>query len=128
MMSFWHWYNDHVGRKKPRYLVANRNWRNYDFSAAVCYPTKPTYATLPLPGIQPVLMDENATEITEINWVDGAFASDFLGRELPELFGEIHQDIKKPILLHFQVKYFTGDGALKRRSMATTELQVEWMM
>jgi acetyl-CoA synthetase len=26
-------------------------------------PTKPTYATLPLPGIQPVLMDENRNEI-----------------------------------------------------------------
>jgi acyl-coenzyme A synthetase/AMP-(fatty) acid ligase len=32
-------------------------------SNCICNPTKPTYATLPLPGIQPVLMDENRNEI-----------------------------------------------------------------
>jgi acetyl-CoA synthetase len=45
-------------------LVANRNRRNYDLSAPFVTPTKPTYATLPLPGIQPVLMDDKRNEIT----------------------------------------------------------------
>jgi acetyl-CoA synthetase len=31
-------------------------------------PTKPTYASLPLPGIQPVLMDENATKLKAIRY------------------------------------------------------------
>jgi acetyl-CoA synthetase len=55
----WHWYNDHVGQKMS--VVDTwwqTNWRNHDLNC-ICNPTKPTYATLPLPGIQPVLMDEN---------------------------------------------------------------------
>jgi acyl-coenzyme A synthetase/AMP-(fatty) acid ligase len=51
-------------------MVANRNWRNHDLQLHL-YPTKPTYATLPLPGIQPVLMDENRNEI-EGNQVVGS--------------------------------------------------------
>ncbi len=27
-------------------------------------PSKPTYATLPMPGVQPVLVDENGNEVT----------------------------------------------------------------
>jgi hypothetical protein len=45
--------------------VANRNRRYYDFPFLLT-PTKPTYATLPLPGIQPVLMDEKKNEIEAI--------------------------------------------------------------
>jgi acetyl-CoA synthetase len=39
-------------------------------SLSLCDPTKPTYATLPLPGIQPVLMDEK--EEIEGNQVVGS--------------------------------------------------------
>jgi acetyl-CoA synthetase len=43
-----------VGQKMPcsGYLVANWNWWNYDCPVAFVTPTKPTYATLPLPGVQ----------------------------------------------------------------------------
>jgi acetyl-CoA synthetase len=58
----WHWYNDHVG-KCP---VVDTWWQTETggimISNCICNPTKPTYATLPLPGIQP-LMDENRNEI-----------------------------------------------------------------
>jgi acetyl-CoA synthetase len=39
----WHWYNDHVGGKRcplSRYVVANRNRRNYDFASTVCNTNK----------------------------------------------------------------------------------------
>jgi acetyl-CoA synthetase len=42
-------------------------------------PTKPTYATLPLPGIQPVLMDENEMKLMEIKWLV-LCALNFLGQ------------------------------------------------
>jgi acetyl-CoA synthetase len=45
-------------------------------SNCICNPTKPTYATLPLPGIQPVLMDENRNEI-EGNQVVGSLCIKF---------------------------------------------------
>jgi acyl-coenzyme A synthetase/AMP-(fatty) acid ligase len=54
---------------------------------------------------------KSATKLLEIKWME-LFASDFLGRELPELFGEITKDIKKPIFC-ISGKYFTGDGALR---------------
>jgi hypothetical protein len=46
--------------------LANGNRRNYDFANCFVTPTKPTYASLPLPGIQPVLMDEKRNEIEGI--------------------------------------------------------------
>jgi acyl-coenzyme A synthetase/AMP-(fatty) acid ligase len=73
------------------YVVANGNRRNYDFANCFVTPTKPTYASLPLPGIQPVLMDEKRNEI-EGNQVTGSLCIKFLGPELPEPFGAIIKD------------------------------------
>jgi acetyl-CoA synthetase len=61
-------------------------------------PTKPTYASLPLPGIQPVLMDENATKLKAIRLPE-VYVLNFLGPELPEPFGAIISVIKTRIFL-----------------------------
>jgi acetyl-CoA synthetase len=55
-------------------------------SNCICNPTKPTYATLPLPGIQPVLMDENRNEI-EGNQVVEVCVLNFHGLGLLEQLG-----------------------------------------
>jgi hypothetical protein len=52
--------------------VANRNWPDNDIANTICNSYKTSYATLPLPGIQPVLMDELRNEI-EGNQVVGKF-------------------------------------------------------
>uniref|UniRef100_UPI0025CD70DC acetate--CoA ligase n=1 Tax=uncultured Chryseobacterium sp. TaxID=259322 RepID=UPI0025CD70DC len=62
----WHWFNDHVGRKKCP--VVDTWWQTETGGIMISplpfvTPTKPTYATLPLPGIQPVLMDDKRNEI-----------------------------------------------------------------
>jgi hypothetical protein len=78
-----------------RHLVANRNWWNYDFANTICYAYK-THATLPLPGIQPVL-DERRNEIEGNQLV--VYVLNFHGQELQEPFGAIIKGIKKPIFL-----------------------------
>jgi acetyl-CoA synthetase len=74
----WHWYNDHVGGKHCPLLilVANRNRRHHDLTYSLCYPYKANLRNLPLPGIQPVLMDEKRNEI-DGNQVVGACALNF---------------------------------------------------
>mgnify|MGYP003557499421 FL=1 len=57
----WHWYNDHVGAK--RCPLVDTWWQTETGGIlispiAFVTPTKPTYASLPLPGIQPVLKEE----------------------------------------------------------------------
>jgi acetyl-CoA synthetase len=110
----WHWYNDHVGDK--RCPVVDTWWQTETGGIMISpipfvTPTKPTYATLPLPGIQPVLMDERRNEI-EGNQVVGSLCINFHGQELQEPFGVIIKGIKKPIFC-LPGKYFTGDGALR---------------
>jgi acetyl-CoA synthetase len=54
----WHWYNDHVGDK--RCPVVDTWWQTGGImiSLSICDSTKPTYATLPLPGIQPIINEK----------------------------------------------------------------------
>ena len=75
-------------------------------------PTKPTYASLPLPGIQPVLMDELRNEI-EGNQVTGALCVKFPWPSMARTIWGDHQRYKKRILPRSPGKYFTGDGALR---------------
>jgi acetyl-CoA synthetase len=75
-------------------------------------PTKPTYATLPLPGIQPVLMDEKRNEI-EGNQVDGSLCIKFPWPGIARTIWGDHQRYKDTYFSAFPGKYFTGDGALR---------------
>ena len=75
-------------------------------------PTKPTYASLPLPGIQPVLMDELRNEI-EGNQVTGALCIKFPWPSMARTIWGDHQRYKETYFTAFPGKYFTGDGALR---------------
>ncbi|HSD07712.1 acetate--CoA ligase [Flavobacterium sp.] len=111
----WHWYNDHVGGK--RCPVVDTWWQTETGGIMIAplaftTPTKPTYATLPLPGIQPVLMDDKNNEI-EGNQVDGSLCIKF---PWPGIARTIWGDHKRYIETYFSAfpgKYFTGDGALR---------------
>ena len=111
----WHWYNDHVGAKKCP--VVDTWWQTETGGImisplAFVTPTKPTYATLPLPGIQPVLMDEKRNEI-EGNQVVGSLCIKF---PWPGIARTIWGDHKRYIDTYFSAfpgKFFTGDGALR---------------
>jgi acetyl-CoA synthetase len=99
----WHWYNDHVGAK--RCPVVDTWWQTETGGImispiAFVTPTKPTYATLPLPGIQAVLMDEKRNEG---NQVVGLYSNCWLGGP-PAI---------KTLIFSIPGKFCTGDGALR---------------
>ena len=111
----WHWYNDHVGGK--RCPLVDTWWQTETGGImispiAFVTPTKPTYASLPLPGIQPVLMDEKRNEI-EGNQVTGNLCIKFPWPGIARTIWNDHQRYKDTYFSTFPGKYFTGDGALR---------------
>lgn len=111
----WHWYNDHVGGK--RCPLVDTWWQTETGGIlispiAFVTPTKPTYASLPLPGIQPVLMDEKRNEI-EGNQVAGNLCIKFPWPSIARTIWGDHQRYKETYFSTFPGKYFTGDGALR---------------
>ncbi len=111
----WHWYNDHVGGK--RCPLVDTWWQTETGGImispiAFVTPTKPTYASLPLPGIQPVLMDEKRNEI-EGNQVTGSLCIKFPWPGIARTIWGDHQRYKDTYFSTFPGKYFTGDGALR---------------
>jgi len=111
----WHWYNDHVGKKKSP--IVDTWWQTETGGIMISplpfvTPTKPTYATLPLPGVQPVLMDERRNEI-EGNQVVGSLCIKFPWPGMARTIWGDHQRFKDTYFSTFPGKYFTGDGALR---------------
>ncbi len=111
----WHWYNDHVGEKKCP--IVDTWWQTETGGILIspipfATPTKPTYATLPMPGIQPALMDENGNEIFG-NQVDGRLCIKFPWPSIARTIWGNHKRYKDTYFSAFKGKYFTGDGALR---------------
>jgi len=111
----WHWYNDHVGGK--RCPLVDTWWQTETGGImispiAFVTPTKPTYASLPMPGIQPVLMDDKRNEI-EGNQVTGSLCIKFPWPGIARTIWGDHQRYKDTYFSTFPGKYFTGDGALR---------------
>ncbi len=111
----WHWYNDNIGKKKSP--IIDTWWQTETGGIMIspvpyATPTKPTYATLPLPGIQPVLMDENGNEING-NQVDGRLCIKFPWPSIARTIWGNHKRYKETYFSAFENKYFTGDGALR---------------
>ena len=111
----WHWYNDNVGKKKSP--IVDTWWQTETGGILIspipyATPTKPTYATLPLPGIQPVLMKENGEELTH-NQIDGHLCIKFPWPSMARTIWGNHQRYKDTYFNTYKNKYFTGDGALR---------------
>ncbi len=109
----WEWYNDHIGKNNCPIVDT---WWQTETGGIMISPlsgiteTIPTFATLPLPGIQPVLMDEAGNEIAELE-AEGRLC---IGHPWPgmarTIYGD-HQRFKDTYYSSFPGKYFTGDGA-----------------
>ncbi len=64
----WHWYDEHIGKKKCP--IVDTWWQTETGACLISNlagvtPAKPSWATLPMPGVQPILVDEQGKEITE---------------------------------------------------------------
>jgi acetyl-CoA synthetase len=75
-------------------------------------PEKPTFASLPLPGIQPVLVDENGNEI-EGNGVSGNLCVKFPWPGIIRTTYGDHERCKQTYFSAYPNMYFTGDGCLR---------------
>ncbi|MBE7644390.1 acetate--CoA ligase [Tenacibaculum finnmarkense genomovar ulcerans] len=111
----WHWYNDNVGKKKSP--IVDTWWQTETGGMMISplpyiTPTKPTYATLPLPGIQLALMDEKGEEIKG-NQVDGRLCIKYPWPSMARTIWGNHQRYKETYFSAFKDVYFTGDGALR---------------
>lgn len=111
----WHWYNDHVGNK--RCPLVDTWWQTETggiLISAIPFvtPTKPTYASLPFPGVKPVLMDELRNEI-ESNQKMGNLCVEFPWPGIARTIWGDHQRYIDTYFTTFPGKYFSGDGALR---------------
>ena len=111
----WHWYNDHVGNK--RCPLVDTWWQTETggiLISAIPFvtPTKPTYASLPFPGIKPVLMDELRNEI-ERNQQIGNLCIEYPWPGIARSIWGDHQRYIDTYFKTFPGKYFSGDGALR---------------
>lgn len=111
----WHWYNDNVGKKKSP--IVDTWWQTETGGIMISplpyiTPTKPTYATLPLPGIQIALMDENGKEVKG-NQVDGRLCIKYPWPSMARTIWGNHKRYKETYFSAFDDMYFTGDGALR---------------
>ena len=108
----WHWYDEHVGKK--RCPIVDTWWQTETGGVLISNmagvtPAKPSYATLPMPGVQPLLVDDKGAEI-EGNDVTGNLC---MRAPWPGMLRTTYGDHERCRVNYFQTYpglYFTGDG------------------
>lgn len=111
----WHWYDEFIGKKKCP--IVDTWWQTETggimiSNMAGITPGKPSFATLPLPGVQPVLVDENGKEI-EGNNVSGNLCIRFpWPSSIRTTYGD-HERCRLNYFATYPKLYFTGDGCLR---------------
>jgi len=115
----WHWYDEHIGKKKCP--VVDTWWQTETggiliSNLAGVTPSKPSWATLPMPGVQPVLVDDRGNEITERDDHDMLKGNLCIKAPWPSIirttYGD-HERCRTNYFATYENLYFTGDGALK---------------
>ncbi|MEO1050459.1 MAG: acetate--CoA ligase [Bacteroidota bacterium] len=108
----WHWYDEKIG-KQHCWIVDT--WWQTETGGMMIAPianiteTKPCFATLPLPGIQPAVMDESGNELEGGN-VEGRLCIKFPWPSMARTIYGNHQRFKDTYFSTYPGKYFTGDG------------------
>ncbi len=111
----WHWYNKNIGKEKCTIVDT---WWQTETGGIMISPlanitkTKPSYATLPLPGIQPILVDEHGNEI-EGNGVNGNLCIKFPWPSIIRTTWGDHERCKTTYFSTYEGRYFTGDGCMR---------------
>lgn len=109
----WNWYHLHVG--KERCPVVDTWWQTETggimiSAMAGVTPTKPAHAGQPLPGIQPVLLNQEGQEI-EGNDQEGYLAVKFPWPSMIRTTYGDHERCYQTYFSAYKNYYFTGDGA-----------------
>jgi acetyl-CoA synthetase len=118
----WHWYEENVGKKKCP--IVDTWWQTETGACLISNlagvtPSKPSWATLPMPGVQPLLVDENGKEVTEKDEHGLLKGNLCIKAPWPGIirttYGD-HDRCRKNYFATYENLYFTGDGALKDES------------
>lgn len=108
----WHWYNTNIGKNNCPIVDT---WWQTETAGILISPlagitkTKPGYATLPLPGIQPILVDDKGVEITG-NSIEGNLCIKFPWPGIIRTTYGDHERCKQTYFSTYKGLYFTGDG------------------
>ncbi len=111
----WHWYDEHVGKKKSP--IVDTWWQTETggiliSNLAGVTPAIPAHATLPLPGVNPILVDENGKEITGNPAAGNLCIKTPWPSILRTTYGD-HERCRQNYFSTYPGLYFTGDGALR---------------
>jgi acetyl-CoA synthetase len=111
----WHWYDKKIG--KNNCPIVDTWWQTETggimiSNLAGVTLSKPAFATLPLPGIQPCLVDEEGNELLG-NSVEGRLCIKYPWPSMARTIYDDHKRFKDTYFSVFENKYFTGDGALR---------------
>ena len=110
----WHWYDKHVG--KHNCPIVDTWWQTETggiliTSLAGVTPQKPTFATLPMPGVQAVLLDNEGNEIE--GETEGILAIKHPWPSIARTIWGDHERYKNVYFSAYPGYYFPGDGALR---------------
>lgn len=111
----WHWFHKNIGKGKCP--IVDTWWQTETGGVMISNIAnvtegKPSYATLPLPGVNPCLVDENGNEI-EGNGVNGNLC---IKTPWPGIIRTTYRDHERCRTTYFSAypeKYFTGDGCMR---------------
>lgn len=108
----WEWYHKNIGKENCPIVDT---WWQTETGGILISPiagitkTKPGFATLPLPGIQPVLVDEKGNVI-EGNNVEGNLCIKFPWPSIIRTTYGDHERCRTNYFATYKNLYFTGDG------------------
>ncbi|MHB1921344.1 MAG: acetate--CoA ligase [Chitinophagaceae bacterium] len=111
----WQWYHNHVGKGKCP--IVDTWWQTETGGIMISplagiTPEKPSFATLPLPGVQLAIMDDQGKEITG-NGVSGNLCIKFPWPGIIRTTYGDHNRCRKTYFEAYPGYYFTGDGCLR---------------
>jgi acetyl-CoA synthetase len=111
----WQWYDEKIG--KGNCPIVDTWWQTETGGLMISpiagiTPLKPAFATLPLPGVQPILVDENGKEI-EGNGVNGNLCIKYPWPSIIRTTYGDHERCKTTYFSTYPGLYFTGDGCMR---------------
>ena len=111
----WHWYDENIGKNKCP--IVDTWWQTETGGILISNfagvtKSKPSFATLPLPGVQPVLVDEKGNVI-EGNGVSGNLCMRFPWPGILRTTYGDHERCRTTYFATYENLYFTGDGCLR---------------
>ena len=111
----WQWYDNNIG--KNRCPIVDTWWQTETGGIMISsipniVPDKPTFATKPFIGIQPILLDDNGFELKENNVV-GKLCIRYPWPSIARTIWGNHKRYINTYFSAYENMYFTGDGAFR---------------